>query len=440
VVLATRLAGVAVAQVPVTGAALVEPVAWDEYFPFRLGDSWTYDWQTQGPLAVPGIAVRTRSFDGTSFVSDSIGYKLVSDDGTYHLYTLDAGRLTVHSSLEHGRYFDYEPPVVVAAPDLRVGQPRVADQKDGRRWTTTLLGLRTVTVPMGTFDRVIAVQLEMSGPDYVSAATHYFARRVGLIAYDYTLRAPDGKPLLVVHAQLRLARLGGVNVTTAADLAGVSVRADIPKEDRSLRDRLRSALTRRYVWDAGFPGLRGDVALHESGKPPVNGSFAIGPDLSVTVEAADAGARGALRHEISSFVTHRKPMDFDLTYADTTFVTRATRPDGAVVIVAANDPLATTYTIRDGDVLEMGRSMGRVSYLARERSRLSTDDGRAITIEYDVLYTSNETGETLSTERTRESYVRLGRYWVPESRLVDVATSGGPSAVRSLVLSNLRLP
>jgi hypothetical protein len=133
-------------------------------------------------------------------------------------------------------------------------------------------------------------------------------------------------------------------------------------------------------------------------------------------------------------------MDFDLAYAETKFVMKTTRPDGAVVIVAANDPLATTYTIHDGEVLEVGRSMGRVSYLARERSRLATEDGRAITVEYDVHYTSNETGETLSIERTREAYTRLGRYWVPESRRVDTSTGDQPGAVRDLTLSNLRFP
>ena len=45
----------------------------------------------------------TRTFDGTSFLDDRVGYKLVSDDGAYHLYTYDDGVLSIHSSSEAGR-------------------------------------------------------------------------------------------------------------------------------------------------------------------------------------------------------------------------------------------------------------------------------------------------------------------------------------------------
>jgi hypothetical protein len=296
-------------------------------------------------------------------------------------------------------------------------------------------------VPLGRFDRVLEVRIDMRGADYSSTATHYFARGAGLVAYRYVLTAgASEKPLLSVDAKLRLARLGGTSVSSIEDLARVPGRRATPAEDRSLRDALRSAIDRRYTWDAAFTGFRGDVVLSEAGKPAIKGTFVVGPDLSVKVEAPDAAARTALRNEISSFVTHRKPAHFDIVHAETTFVKKETRPDGAVVAVAAGDPLATTYVINDGEVLEMGRSMGRVSYLAREREKLRTEDGRTITVAYDVVYSSNENGTTLYTEHTRDSYVRLGGYWVPQARRVEKQQPDARVSTRELVLSNLREP
>lgn len=428
---------------PVPAHELIGSAGWDEYFPFRLGDSWTYDWKTEGPMAPAGTASRTRVFDGTTFLSDQVGYKLVSDDGSTHLYSFHDGVLSLHSSLEAGRYYDYDPPVVIAAPDLRVGQSRVVEHPaERRRFTTSLLGLESVAVPFGTFPRALAIRVEMEGPEYTSEATHYFAPGVGLVAYRYTLRETSGRRVLLgVDATLRLARLAGHHVASTAELARTAPARSTPGgEDRGLRDLLRAALGKRYTWDAAFPGFSGEATLVETGKAPVRGRFVVGPDLSVKVDAGDEVARAALRNEISSFVTQRKDTVFDLAYAETTFARKTVRPDGAVVAIAVGDPLATSYTVKDGDIVEVGRSMGRVSYLVRERSRLRTEDGRSITVEYDVSYLGNETQQALSVERTRDAYGRLGTYWVPLGRAVEKQEGGATPVSRQLVLTDVRIP
>ena len=437
-------AGRAAAAEPQAAATMVGPAAWDSYFPFRLGDSWTYDWKAEGPMAPRGVAVRTRTLDGTSFVNDTVGYKLVGDDGAYHLYTFQAGVLAIHSSFEAGRLLSYDPPVILAARDLRVGEPRVVEHSDsGRRWATTVTGVETVRVPLGEFPRALVVRLDMRGPDFVSSATHYFAARVGLVAYRYTLdSASDGRRLLSVDAGLRLARLAGVDVTAAADVDRLATASERPAvlDDRSLRDALRRALERRYTWDRRFPGLHGDVELAEDGKAPVRGSFAIGPDLSVRIAAPTEEAMAALRNEISSFITQRKPASFDLTYAGTTFVRTATRPDGAVAVTAVGDPLATTYTLKDDRIVEVGRSLGRMSYVARDRSTLRTDQGRLITVDYDVVYTSTVNQAPISVEHTRDTYVKMGAYWVPTGRRVETSAPDQAATGRKVRLTNLQLP
>ncbi len=423
-----------------TGEALVGGRdAWEDYFPFRLGDSWTYEWHTSGPMASAGAAVRTRTFEGTSFVGDQVGYKLVSDDGAYHLYTFQDGVLAIHSSSEGGRLVYYDPPVVLASPDMIVGQPLRVEHGDGSRvWNATLTGLEDVDTPFGRLTRCLTIALDMSGPDFTSRATHWFAPRLGLVAYDYELRdAGEGRVLLTVNARLKLARLAGTHLTGPADLETLPRRAP-GRADRSARELLRSALMKRYTWDAGFPGFSGAWELTGTGSTPVSGRFEVRPDLTVHVEAPDDQARAVMRNEISSFITQRKPLAFDETYGRTTFARSATRPDGSTVIVAVGDPLATTYTIRGGDVVEISRSMGRLSYTARELRTIATGDGRTITAEYDVIYTSNEDQSQIAVERTVDTYENRNGWWLPTGRRTERTEAGSPPRVREVRFTAMR--
>ena len=425
-----------------TGARLVGGrQVWDTYFPFRLGDSWTYDWRTNGPMAPGGVAVRTRTFDGTSFLDDRVGYKLVSDDGAYHLYTYDDGVLSIHSSSEAGRLMYYDPAVVLAAPSMIPGQPiRVPHGDTGRVWTTTLMGLEDVTVPLGRIGRCLAIALEMTGPDFSSRATHYFAPRLGLVAYKYELRdTTTGRPLLDVDAGLKLARLSGHNVTTLADAERLPERgAPAAGEDQNVREVLRRALMKRYTWDAQFPGFRGEWELIEQGGAPVAGTFEVGADFAVRVEAPNDAARATMRNEISSFVTQRKAVPFDVAYAETSFARSATRPGGTTVIIAVGDPLATTYTVKGDEVIEVSRSMGRVSYTARDRRKIATEDGRTITTEYDVIYTSNQNQSQIAVERTADTYEKVGSYWVPTGRRTERTAAGAAPTTREVRFKNVR--
>jgi hypothetical protein len=320
----------------------------------------------------------------------------------------------------------------------------VTPQTDGTRtFKTTVLGLEDVSVPLGTFPRSLTVRLDMEGQDYSSETVSYFAPRVGLVAYRYLLReAGSRRELLRVDARLRLARLSGVNIARAEDVdrLSASARADVVPEDRNVREMLRTALEHRYTWDASFPGFTGEAALVQEGREPGRARFTVEPDLDVRVEGGDSATRAALRDEISSFITQRKPLSFDVTYGETTFVRRAVRPDGAHVIAAAADPLSTTYTVRNGELIEVSRSVGRVSYIARDRRKLTTQDGRTLAIEYDVLYVSNETGAEIAVERTSDTYTELSGYWVPTGRQVERRSPGQPPATRRLTMSNLRRP
>ena len=434
------------AQPARTAQAIVAPASWASYFPFRLGDSWTYEWKVAGTLAPQGTSLRTRVFDGTNFVGDAVGYKLVGDDGTYHLYTFKKGVLSIHSSFEAGRLLYYDPAVVLASPDMTVGVTKTVTHPDTQRtWKTTIVGVTSVTTSAGTFTQALEIRLEMSSDEYASTATHWFAPHVGLVAYRYALRDGTGaQPLLDVDATLKFARLAGVTVRSTAEIAQLDLKAggtarEAPKGDRAVKALVERALANRYTWDASFPGLRGEVAIVEPGKEPVTGRFDIAPDLSVSVDAPTDTARAALRNELSSFVTQRKPVPPDDPLNELAFRKKEARADGTIAVVAEGDPLATAYLLRGDRIVEMGRALGRISYTAREREALDTDDGRSISVAYDVVYASTDERKELSVEQTRDAYVRLGAWWVPAGRSVTRTKAGSPAGGRTVTLTNVKL-
>jgi Protein of unknown function (DUF3386) len=423
------------------GDAERTPAATDRYFPFRLGDSWTYDWKTEG--RVPHTGSRTRTFEGVEFVGGGPAFKLVSDDGTYHVYSLRDGALYLNSSAQDGRVLYYDPPVPLFAPDLATGQPRTTENPaTGRRFRTTLLAPEDVPTPLGVFERCLKVRLEMDSADYTSDSYHYFAPDVGLVAYQYELvDAKRRKTEVKIDARLRLARLAGVPVSDLHDVEKLARRETLSlggKDDASARTLLKRATERRYTWDDKFPGFQGDFEYREGDGPPVSGRFAVNGSFRVTVEAPTEAAQAAVRNQISSFVTFRRFRAFDEEHAATRFSKGRATPDGDVEITAEGDPMATRYLLHDGGIREMSRSAGRVRFTVVNRSTLRTEDGRTIAVAYDLTYYSNQDHSEISRESTTDSYARVGAYWLPTGRTMTRKERGREASSLELRLSHLQ--
>ena len=437
--------GLAALGLPVAargGEAAGGPGPYDKYFPFRLGDSWTYDWKTEGRQP-PRTTARTRSFDSTEFMGGGVAFKIVGDDGSYHVYTLRGGALSIVSSSEAGRVLYHDPPIPLVTPSLQPGQTISTFNADTRRtWKTTLQGFEDVTTPLGTFKACLEVRLEMRSPDHVSDSYHYFSPGVGLVAYRYQLLGADGRTNEIkIDAGLRLARLAGTPIANMADVAKLDRAATVRiagEDDPSARALLRRATEKRYTWDEKFPGFRGSFEYIEDGKPPVRGGFEVGRELEVRISAPTEAARAALRNQISAFISHRKLNPFDLTFAGSSFRKMPAKENGYVEIVTEGDSMGTRYTVRNDEIVKVGRSAGRLRFEARNLSQLHTEDDRYITVEYELVYYSNEDDSEVSVERTLDSYAKFGAYWLPTGRKTTRTERGRQTPGFELKLTDLR--
>jgi len=401
----------------------------DAYLPFRLGDSWTYDWRQAFAGGSGETVSRTRSFESLEFVGPDLAYRLVDDDGNYNVFSLKDGVLRLHSSSEGGRVLYYEPPVVLVAPDMTIGTPRVTENPDtGRTWRASLLGFEDVEVPLGRFTHCLKLRLEMESAEHSSRSDYTFAERVGLVAFAYELRDRVGGRLEAsIDSGLRLARLAGIPIASPADLARLAGADTIRlggRDEPEARALLKQATEARYTWDVGFPGFAGTFSERRDGSAPVSGRFTVDASLAVHVEAGSEADRARVSSQLSSFLSHRKLHPFDEAYGTASFRLGAREADGTREVLADGDTMGTRYRIKDGEILSVGRSVGRVRFEARNLKQIWTGDGRYITVEYELVYFSNEDGRQLSSERIQDSYARFGGYWLPTGRR-SVRTEAG---------------
>lgn len=434
----------ALAPLPVRAAPEGAAGRYDAFFPFRLGDSWSYDWHLSERGKPPRRLDRTRVFEQTEFVGKGLGYRLVNDDGTYEVFSLADGVLKLHGSSEGGRILSFEPPIVLAAPDMREGEPRTTDNPEtGRRFRATLLGLRDVETPLGTLRGCLELRLETEGRELYADARQFFYPGVGMVALRYELHGAErqGPKRSSVEARLRLARLAGIQVARLEDVERLLARETIAlpgKDDPSARSILKRAAQMRYTWDQRFPGFKGDFEYLEAGKPPLTGSFEVDRELNVRVTAASEAARAMLRNQISSFVAHRRFKPFDVEYAGAVFKKGETTPAGDVEVLAEGDTMGTRYLLRKSDILSVGRSVGRLRFVATNLARVPTDDARSIVSDYELVYYSNEDGALVSRERSLDSYEKLGEYYLPTGRQVTRNDKDKPPSSFELRLLRLR--
>jgi len=400
------------------------------YFPIRQGDVWTYTWSYRigsGPIRT---VKRTRTFEGRELVNVGFAHKLVSQDGDYLLISLDDQSLRLHGVAEHERGIRYlfDPPVVILSRQMNVGQPIVLTQREEgglhtRTFTTVFEGLASVETPMGRFPDCLKVKWEMDGSVAREKTTYYFAKGVGIVAYQVDVRnKKTDHDEVSVDARLSLAQLGGRMITRVEDLKlldvsalTVAAAADNPKA----RALFRQASESRYVWDKKFPGFEADFTLHRPGELPLSGTIRVDRQLSATVTCSDATARALVHAEVSQFLTHRRMLPFDEVYGPGKAVFSLGEEDplkGVEVIVNDEEAMGTRYRIRGREIVEISRSYGRVRFVTNHVKNLITDEGRFIAVEYEITYYSNETGEIVGQTSFTERYEKVGAYWLPTGR------------------------
>ncbi|MCI0388106.1 MAG: DUF3386 domain-containing protein [Acidobacteria bacterium] len=421
-----------------------------EYFPYHQGDSWTYDWSYRLANGQTRTAERKRWFEGTKFTNAGAAFKLMQSTGEedYGFFLLDRNGLRLVESGEKGTraqgvkwYFD--PPLLIARDDMVIGRTyRWSMLKPGDKhliqFSSTLEGFESVETPMGRFEKCLRAHVRWDEPESTVKNTYYYARGVGLVAYDNeVLWKSENLVRLKVTVRLKAATINHNTITTADEGKRLwdKMAADLAaaEDNPTARGLFKEASLNRYVWDEdlGFRGFTADLKLKIDGGATINAKMKCSPSLAVEIEAPDQESRALIHEEMSQFVTHRQPRKpFDAWYGPgkAKFKLGRETPDGHEIFIEG-DGMGSNYIIGEKKVKQLTRNIGRMDLTIFQRRHQPVEDGRYIATEYEAVYCLTGAKQEVGRESWNDVYVKQGNYWVPKSRVHKIAMKGRPSLV-----------
>jgi hypothetical protein len=421
-----------------------------EYFPFHQGDSWTYDWTYKMSNGQARTSERKRWFEGTKFTNAGAAFKLMQSTGEedYQFYTLDRSGLRITESGEKGTRaqgvkFYYEPGLLIARDDLVIGRTyrwtqAEADGKGLLQFSTTPERFENVETPMGRYENCLRTRVEWDTPTARVKNIYFYARGVGMVAYDYEVVTKNNNAVLMtLTARLKAATINNNAVATAEDgkklydkmVAELAAAADNP----TARALFKEASLNRYVWDAdlGFSGFTATVMMKIDGGAAIPIKVRCSPKLDIELEAPDANTKAIMHEEMSQFVTHREPRKpFEAWYGPdkAKFKLGKETPEGREVFVEG-DSMGSSYIIGNKQVRQLSRNIGRMDFTISTNQFQPAEDSRYIATDYGVVYFMTGTKQEVGKDHFVDTYVKQGNYWVPKARVHTSTIKGKPAKI-----------
>lgn len=204
----------------------------------------------------------------------------------------------------------------------------------------------------------------------------------------------------------------------------------------SARELFRAAYENRYTWDAHFPGFEADCTLLLNGETH-SSKVSIQPDLSVSVETADPKVQEWLTNQMKDVVTHRKRSDFEQAHGKHRFdYDGETDETGAVPVTVGGDAMGSNYKLRDNQVVQVSRVMGRVAFTINHLAKLDTGSGY-ISTAYNAVFKNPQTGDVVRQSKFEDTYEPIVGYYVMTKQVVHTR-EGDNSTLTELALNNIR--
>ena len=228
--------------------------------------------------------------------------------------------------------------------------------------------------------------------------------------------------------------------------------------DRSqdARDLFQAAYENRYTWDENFPGYSAEFVLEIGHDTPLgrsgdkvlaagsySGSVSVPADLTdlngITVEGVgDPLAAEWIVNQIKDVITHRKRSDFESAHGKHQFsIGGDTDATGAVPITVSGDSMGSHYKIRDRQVVEVSRTMGRMAFTICHQEKLDTDTGYLSTA-YTAVFTDPSSGQVVNQLKFADRYGEYSGYFLMTEQEVKGQSKGQPSYTR-VQFSNIQV-
>jgi len=203
------------------------------------------------------------------------------------------------------------------------------------------------------------------------------------------------------------------------------------------RDLFRAAYENRYTWDETFPGYTCDFTLELNGAT-YTGRATVTKDMAVSVETSDATAEEWLRNQLKDVVVHRKPSSFEASHGKHVFEFDG-EPDatGAMPIKVGGDAMGSHYKVRDSQVAQVSRVMGRMAFTINHLEKLDTGKGYISSL-YNAVFTNPQTGDVVRQLRFEDIYENFDGQYLMTKQIVS-GTEMGEKKYTAIHFTNVRL-
>ena len=177
------------------------------------------------------------------------------------------------------------------------------------------------------------------------------------------------------------------------------------------QDLFQVAYESRYTWDEKFPGYSADVKLIQD-LSVYEGKIHIHRDMSVDVtDVADKQIQAGIYTQLQDIVTHRQRIAFSQAHGEHEFVFGDTDENGAVEIIIRGDSMNSHCKVKNGEICQVTRVMGRMAVAIATYETLDTGSGYIAT-RYDATFSDATTNEVNSVLKFTENYEKFGGYYL----------------------------
>ncbi len=199
----------------------------------------------------------------------------------------------------------------------------------------------------------------------------------------------------------------------------------------------QKALAARATWDQ-FPGFSADVSGSVDGRE-FSGHAHVDATGDVTLQLDEGVVKDWVEEQIQSLVMHRLPPGQPdakppiLRFADRDL----SHPLGRLVVFDGGQ-FASSYRIAGDQISVVNRNVGDRNMTITVLDNTKNADGKQLPQSYTVQYWNSQDGTLDRSESFSNRWTRVGRFDLPASLIVTIASKAGLS-VRTIQFANHRL-
>jgi hypothetical protein len=218
---------------------------------------------------------------------------------------------------------------------------------------------------------------------------------------------------------------------TAVLIASTAIPA-IADDKSDASALLQSATNNREVWGKDFPGFHARLTVDKDNRS-AEGTVAVSASGKVEITLVDESLRTVAQKLLGSMISHRfaGKAQYSPTYGPDD-----KHPQGRSVLL--NDSGQSMYRIRDGQILQVNRSMGPSKFTIDILENRMVESGHHLPVAYTVTYRNPGTGALERVDSYNERFVRVQKFYLP-SKLRVVSAGAAGTEITEIALTSPEL-